>query len=156
MVKPMVRVEVVTTIDAPVERCFSLALSVEVHQLGAGRSKAQAVAGVTAGQMDLGQSVTWRAKHFGVWHHLTSKITEMEAPHYFRDRMVQGIFRFMEHDHFFRSVSSTQTEMRDVFRFAAPLNVFGLIAEQLILKRYMRRLLLDQNATLKRIAESAD
>src|SRR2546430_12389548 len=32
-------------------------------------------------------------------------------------------------DHFFHAISSNQTEMKDVFRFAAPLSVLGIFAE---------------------------
>jgi hypothetical protein len=34
--------------------------------------------------------------------------------------MVEGAFRFMQHDHFFRGVASNVTEMEDEFVFAAP------------------------------------
>jgi len=70
--------------------------------------------------------------------------------------MVQGAFRFMKHDHFFRPLSSGQTEMRDTFCFAAPLPVLGRLAEIIFLRRYMRALLQERNAVLKQIAESSD
>jgi len=70
--------------------------------------------------------------------------------------MVQGAFRFMQHDHFFRSLSSGETEMKDVFYFAAPLPLLGRLAEMVFLSRYMRTLLDERNVVLKRIAESAD
>jgi hypothetical protein len=78
----MVRIEELTTIDAPIERCFDLARSVEVHLAGNVHCGEQAVAtaGVTSGLIGLGQRVTWRAKHFGVWQNLTSEITAMEPP----------------------------------------------------------------------------
>ena len=44
--------------------------------------------------------------------------------------------------------------MRDVFRFAAPLPPLGRVAEILFLRRYMRGLLRERNAVIKRIAES--
>lgn len=37
-----------------------------------------AMTGVTSGLIGLGEHVTWRAKHFGFWHELTSEITAME------------------------------------------------------------------------------
>src|SRR5579864_8872805 len=113
----MVTIEEFTLIQAPVERCFDLARSVEVHLAGnvhCGET-AVALAGVTSGLIGLAQRVTWRAKHFGVWQTLTTQITALEPPAYFQDKMVQGIFRFMKHDHFFRALSSGQTEMKDVF-----------------------------------------
>jgi hypothetical protein len=100
--------------------------------------------------------VTWRAKHFGFWHQLTSEITAAERPAWFQDAMVDGIFRWMKHDHFFRAVGAGETEMKDVFCFAAPLPVLGRVAEVTFLGSYMRALLSERNAALKRIAESEE
>jgi ligand-binding SRPBCC domain-containing protein len=153
----VVNLEEVTVIHAPVERCFDLARSVEVHLSGNVHSGESAVAsaGVTSGLVCLGQRVTWRAKHFGVWHKLTSEITAMDRTAYFQDTMVDGIFRFMRHDHFFRSLSPGETEMKDVFCFASPLPVLGRLAEIAFLGRYMRALLRERNAVVKEIAESS-
>jgi ligand-binding SRPBCC domain-containing protein len=152
----MVRLEEVTVIQAPIERCFDLARDVETHLAGNVHwgEAAIALAGVTSGLVGLGQRVTWRARHFGVRQILTSEITAMDRPAYFRDRMIQGAFRFMEHDHFFRAVEGGNTEMRDVFCFAAPLPVLGRLVEIVVLRRYMRRLLRERNAVIKEIAES--
>jgi hypothetical protein len=154
----MVTLEEFTVIKAPVQRCFDLARSVEVHLAGNvhwGES-AIAIGGVTSGLVGLGQRVTWRAKHFGVWHNLTSDITLMEPPLHFQDNMVRGIFRSMKHDHFFRALPSGETEMKDVFCFAAPVPIVGTLAEIIFLRRYMRTLLQERNAAVKRIAESAE
>src|ERR671937_287045 len=103
----MVRLEEFTVIRAPIERCFDLARSVEVHLAGNvhyGES-AVAVGGVTSGLVGLGQRVTWRAKHFCIRQTLTSEITAMNSPAYFQDTMIRGAFRSMCHDHFFRALS---------------------------------------------------
>jgi len=152
----MVDLKEITIISAPIERCFDLARSVEVHLAGNvhfGES-AVAVGGVTSGLVDLGQRVTWRAKHLGVWQNLISEITRMERPTYFRDEMIRGAFKQMEHDHYFEAKSANETVMTDLFRFAAPLAILGKIAEVLVLRRYMTNLLLERNAVIKEIAES--
>jgi ligand-binding SRPBCC domain-containing protein len=154
----MVTLEEITLIRAPLERCFDLARSVEVHLAGNvhyGES-AVAAAGITSGLVGLGQRVTWRAKHFGAWRRLTSEIAAMDRPSHFQDIMVDGIFLSMWHDHFFRPASSNETEMRDVFAFAAPLPVLGRIAEAAFLSRYMRKLLHERCAMVKEIAESSE
>jgi ligand-binding SRPBCC domain-containing protein len=154
----MVELKETTTIAAPIERCFDLARSVEVHLAGNvhfGES-AVAVGGVTSGLVDLGQRVTWRAKHLGVWQNLTSEITRMERPTYFRDEMIEGAFKRMEHDHSFEALTPNETVMTDVFRFAAPLGIFGRIAEVLVLRRYMTNLLHERNVVIKKIAESEE
>jgi ligand-binding SRPBCC domain-containing protein len=159
----MVRLEEVTVIEAPIERCFDLARSVEVHVLGNTHfgEAAVALAGVTAGAVTtgligLGERVTWRARHFGVRQRLTSEITAMEDPRYFQDTMLSGAFRFMQHDHFFRVMEDGRTEMRDVFCFAAPIPLLGWVAERLVLRRYMAALLHERNAVVKRVAESEE
>jgi ligand-binding SRPBCC domain-containing protein len=152
----MVTLREITVIRAPIERCFDLARSVEVHLAGNVHWGEAAVAagGVTSGLVDVGQRVTWRAKHFALWHTLTSEITAMDRPTYFQDTMVDGPFRSMQHDHRFLILSSTLTEMEDVFRFSAPLPVLGRVVEILVLRRYMERLLRERNAVLKDVAES--
>jgi hypothetical protein len=154
----MIRLEEITVIDAPIERCFDLSRSVEVHLIANIHSGEQALAigGLTSGLPELSQKVTWRAKHFGVWQNLTSEFTAMQPPAYFQATMVKGIFRSMQADHFFRTLPSGATEMKDLFRVAAPIPVLGRIAEVLFLRRYMLALLRERNAVIKQIAESAD
>jgi hypothetical protein len=154
----MIRLEETTIIDAPIERCFDLSRSVEVHLVSNVHSGEQALAvgGITSGLVGFSQQVTWRAKHFGVWQNLTSKTTALESPSYFQVTMVQGIFRSMQAEHLFRSLPSGATEMKDLFVIAAPLPLLGPLAETLFLRRYMQALLRERNAVIKRIAESSD
>jgi ligand-binding SRPBCC domain-containing protein len=154
----MIVLEEITIVRAPIERTFDLARSVEVHLAGNVHcgEQAFATAGVTTGLVGLGEQVTWGAKHFGIWHQLTSKIVQMDRPRQFQDVIIRGIFPYMRHDHFFRVLPNTETEMRDVFAFAAPLPILGLLAEFLFLRRYMRTLLRERNAAIKQIAESGE
>ncbi len=154
----MIRLEEITIIGAPIERCFDLARSVEVHLLANIHSGEQALAigGVTSGLPELSQQVTWRAKHFGLWHTLTSEYTAMQSPTYFQATMVKGLFRSMQADHYFRTLPSGATEMKDLFRVAAPLPLLGPLAEALFLRRYMLALLRERNTVIKQLAESND
>ena len=154
----MIYIEECTLIAAPIERCFDLSRSVEVHLLSNVHSGEQALAlgGVTSGLVGLSEEVTWRAKHFGVWQNLTSRTTAVNSPNYFQVTMVRGIFRSMQADHLFRINTSGLTEMKDVFRIAAPLPVLGILAEVLFLRRYMLALLREREAVIKRVAESSE
>ena len=154
----MIRLEETTIIDAPMERCFDLSRSVEVHLLANIHSGEQTLAtgGVTSGLVGLSQQVTWRAKHFGVWQNLTSKTTALESPAHFQVTMIHGIFRFMQADHWFRTLPSGATEMKERFLVAAPLPLLGPLAEALFLRRYMLALLRERNAVIKQVAESCD
>src|SRR5215510_5525627 len=68
----MITLKEVTLIRAPIARCFDLARSVEEHLAGNVHWGEAAVAegGITSGLVGLGQSVTWRAKHFATWFSL--------------------------------------------------------------------------------------
>ena len=104
----MVTLEEITIIRAPIERCFDLARSVEVHLAGNVHwgEAAVATSGVTSGLVELGQCVTWRAKHFARWQQLTSEITGLKRPVYFRDTMIRGAFPVHgTYDHTFRIIS---------------------------------------------------
>ena len=152
----MVRLDERTTIHAPIERCFDLARSIEVHLLGNVHFGEQAVAsaGISSGLLGHRDRVTWRAKHFAFWHSLTSEVTAMKPPFYFRDEMLRGPFHSMKHDHYFRSLPGGKVEMKDTFVFAGPLGPLGLLAEALVLRRYMRALLYERNQVIKQVAES--
>ena len=76
----MPRIELFTTIHAPIERVFDLARSIDLHSDSLAGTGERAVGGVTAGLIGPGETVTWRARHFGVWQHLTSRITSFERP----------------------------------------------------------------------------
>jgi hypothetical protein len=76
----MTTIELNTLIDAPIERCFLLSLSVDLHQISTEQTNERAIAGVTSGLMKLNDVVTWRAKHFGIYQNLTSKITAYDSP----------------------------------------------------------------------------
>ena len=146
-------IKLTTEIRAPLERAFDLARSVELHIASTAHTGERAVAGVTSGLMELGQEVTWRARHFGTWQHLTSRITAFVRPFHFRDSMVRGAFQGFDHDHFF-SQRGELTVMRDVFDFQSPFGILGRAADCLFLSDYMRRFLLARNALIKTVAET--
>jgi hypothetical protein len=154
----MIRFEETTFIDAPIDRVFDLSRSVEVHLLENvhGNEQAMATGGVTTGLVGLGQQVTWRAKHFGSWHDLSSEATAVEPPTHLQVTMVKGIFRSMQADHRLRSLASGATELKNIFAIAAPLPILGPIAEVLFLRRYMMALNRERNAVIKQLAESDD
>ena len=154
----MIELQEVSLIDAPIDRCFDLARSVEVHLLDNqhfGEATA-AIDGQTAGLVGPGQQVTWRARHLGVRQTLTTRITAFDPPASFQDTMLQGAFRSMQHDHYFRPLTGHRTEMTDLLRVSAPLAVLGRVAEVLLLRSYMRMLLLERNRVIKRVAESQE
>ena len=146
-------IELSTAIAAPVERVFDLARSIDLHMASTSSTSERAIAGVTSGLIGLGQEVTWRARHFGVWQTLTSRITEFERPTHFADVMLRGAFRRLEHHHYFEP-SSDGTTMRDDFTYESPLGFIGRIADAFFLERYLRSILIERNRVIKETAES--
>ncbi|MBT1695946.1 SRPBCC family protein [Fulvivirgaceae bacterium PWU4] len=146
-------IELRTTIHAPVERCFDLARSIDLHKQSTEGTHEEAIAGVTSGLIGFGEQVTWRAKHFGITQTLTSKITAFQYPHHFRDEMLNGAFRMIRHDHHFEATAGS-TIMYDKFEFESPGGIVGVLFNKLILIRYLRNLLIKRNQMIKTVAET--
>ncbi len=148
----MVRIELVTDIAAPVERCFDLSRSLDLHMASTDWTGERAIAGVTSGLIGLNQEVTWQGRHFGLRIQHTSRITSFDRPWHFQDCMVRGAFRSFCHDHYFESIPG-RTRMKDLMVLEAPLGLLGNLVES-VLDRHMRGLLDRRNRCIKRVAES--
>ncbi|CAI4161843.1 SRPBCC family protein [Streptomyces albidoflavus] len=149
----MTRFELETRIAAPVPLVFGLSLDVDAHTASMARSGERAVAGVTSGAMALGDTVTWRARHFGVVWRMTSRITAYDHPTHFVDEQTAGPFHHWWHAHHFTPDGHGGTLMRDEITFQAPLGPLGRLAERAVLDRYMPHLMRERNAHLRAVAE---
>ena len=149
----MPRITLHTLVNADQATVFDLARSIDLHTTSMEHTNERAIAGRTSGLIELGETVTWRARHFGVYQTLTAVITEMDRPHYFVDEMQQGIFAHFRHRHSFVQ-QGEQTVMTDEFDYTAPLGLLGRLADRLFLTRYLRRLLQRRNDILKARAEA--
>jgi ligand-binding SRPBCC domain-containing protein len=146
-------IELNTKIKAAKEIVFDLSRSIDLHTVSAKQTNEKAVAGKTTGLIGLNESVTWRAKHLGVYHKLTSKVTVYDRPHYFVDEMINGPFKELKHEHHFSDVNGV-TLMVDCFEYKAPLGILGTFADKLFLKNYMTEFLKKRNQIIKEVAES--
>lgn len=151
----MPKIELETQINAPLERVFDLARCIDLHEESMSQTNEKAVGGVTKGLINLNETVTWEATHFGVRQRLTSQISALDRPHHFQDVMLKGAFKSFTHDHFFEEKDGTVL-MTDVFDYRSPLGFLGNIADFLFLENYMRQLLTNRNLLIKRIAESEE
>jgi len=141
-----------TDINAPIERVFDLARDVDLHARSMAHAGERAVGGLTIGLINEGDSVTWRARHFGLWWSLTSRITVVEPPVRFEDVQEQGPFAWFRHEHRFEPRDGA-TRMHDRWEHRSPLGPLGRLVDRLFLGRYMRSLLETRNAALKEAAE---
>jgi ligand-binding SRPBCC domain-containing protein len=140
------------TIAASIERCFDAARDLDLHMKSVAHTNEVAVGGRTSGLIEMGEEVTWRARHFGITQHFTSRITAFDRPRYFQDAMQRGAFQSFVHDHRF-SFDDGRTTMVDVLVFSAPFGILGRFAERVLLRRYLTRLLELRAKTIKEAAE---
>tara|TARA_B100000809_G_scaffold82328_1_gene80655 strand:+ start:683 stop:1156 length:474 start_codon:yes stop_codon:yes gene_type:complete len=150
----MKEIKLETFIKAPIERVFDLTRSIDLHKQSTPGANEEVVRGRVEGLIELGETVTWRAKHFGVYQELTVEVTGFEKPLLFCDTMKQGVFKSMKHTHRFTRVGMG-TVMQDEFEFVSPLGFFGQVADCLFLKHYMTNFLRMKNQKLKDVAEGA-
>jgi len=143
-----VRFELETLIATSPAEAFAASLDIDAHLASMKASGEEAVAGVTSGLIGLGETVSWRARHFGVTWKMTSKITELEAPHRFVDEQVRGPFKFFRHEHIFEQ-HEVGTRMVDHIAFSAPLGPLGSIAEAAVLRAYLPKLIVERNDFLR-------
>ncbi|MFD0678882.1 MULTISPECIES: SRPBCC family protein [unclassified Paenibacillus] len=139
-------------IQAPVQVCFDLARSIDIHMKSASQTQEKAIAGRLSGLIELNETVTWEAVHFGIKQRLTAKITEFDSPHRFVDELVSGAFQRFWHEHLFIS-QDNGTLMIDTFNYTSPFGIIGRAADAIFLKRYMLSFLTKRNEFVKKCAE---
>jgi ligand-binding SRPBCC domain-containing protein len=149
----MPRIELKTEIKADKNLVFDLSRSIDLHKISTKHTNEEAIAGRTSGLLGMNESVTWRAKHFGIYQNLTAKITEFERPNFFVDEMVKGAFKEFKHEHHFEELNSG-TLMTDFFDYKSPFGILGKLVDRLFLKKYMTKLLAERNLIIKEFAES--
>lgn len=139
--------EVRTESGLEAEELFDRARSVERHLESMAGSDEQVVDPVAGDLLGLGQTVTWRARHFGVWWTMSSRITAMDSPVSFTDEQVTGPFKAFRHVHTFESRGDS-TVMTDHIELAAPFGWIGAATERLVLGPYLRRMIQRRGAVL--------
>jgi ligand-binding SRPBCC domain-containing protein len=133
-----------------IEVVFNLSRSIDLHKISAKSSKEQAISGKTSGLISLDETVTWRAKHFGFYQTLTSKITDFEYPTFFADEMVKGAFANFRHEHFFE-LQNKKIILKYIFDYKSPFGILGKLADVLFLKKYITNFLIERNQIIKKI-----
>ena len=149
----MPSIHVTTFIAAPIDIVFNLSRHIGLHKISQQDHKEEAVAGITSGLIQQGESVTWKAKHLFKTRFMTVEITDMKKPDYFEDVMSKGDFVSYAHKHHFKQTDNG-TIMIDEFSFESPHGVFGKILNRLFLTSYMKTLILKRNETIRAYAES--
>lgn len=139
-------------IYAPRNICFDVARDIDIHTESTSQTNERAIGGVTSGLIELNETVTWEAIHFGVKQNLTVRITEFDFPNRFVDEMEKGAFKRFYHVHEFIE-KENGTLMIDTFDYTSPFGIVGKLADRLFLEQYMKEFLIKRNRYIKKIAE---
>lgn len=142
-----------TIIKADIHNVFDLARDIDLHQKSTFKTGEKAIAGKISGLIEKDETVTWRAKHLGIYQTHTSKIISMEKPYQFTDIMLNGTFKSLKHQHIFKQ-ESENTIMTDILEFESPFGIIGKLFNHFFLKNYLKNLLLEQNKLIKTTAEN--
>jgi hypothetical protein len=149
----MPTIHLTTFIAAPVNIVFDLSRHIGLHKESMSSYKEDAVAGIRFGLIEKEETVTWKAKHFFKNRILRVKVTEMKKHELFTDEQLQGDFKMMKHEHYFKPCDNG-TLLIDLFHYEIPYGVLGEWFNNLYLTKYMRRLLEKRNLAIKEFAES--
>lgn len=149
----MPTIHLTTFIAAPVEVVFDLSRHIGVHKESMSKFKEDAVAGTRFGLIEKEDTVTWKARHLFKERLLRVKITEMKRPEMFTDEQLQGDFKMMKHEHYFKPCDNG-TILIDLFHFESPYGLMGRWFNALYLTNYMKKLLEQRNKTIREFAES--
>lgn len=145
-------IHLTTFIAAPQERVFDLSRSVDLHKASMKKHEEKIVDGTMSGLMNLNDTVTWTAKHLFRQRRLKIKITKFQRPEYFVDEQVEGDFKMLKHEHFFKAAQNG-TIMIDQFHFETPYSFIGKLINKMYLENYMTKLLNQRNQMIKEVAE---
>jgi ligand-binding SRPBCC domain-containing protein len=150
----MTTIHLTTELNADIETCFDTSRDIGIHLLSTKQTDEQVIAGRTTGLCELGDKITWEARHFGLKQQLTVEITKFYRPYFFEDVMLKGAFSSMRHEHYFET-NGNKTVMTDKFQYEVPFGIFGRMFDNLILKKYMTKFLAARNNVMKSIVEKS-
>lgn len=152
----MITLQTETLMQAPPERCFDLARSVDLHAEGAAGIAGRATAGRTSGLSEMGDRTTWTARFFGLRFALTTEITGFDRPHGFGDTQCAGPFAHFGHVYEFQVRDDGQTVMTDTFSYQSPFGPLGAFFDRVLLRGRMRAVMDARALTIKRAAEAGE
>lgn len=144
----------VTPIQAPIERCFDAARSLDAHVRTAAATNERIVSTHTNDLLELHDFVTFEAVHLGVRQQLTAQIVEFERPARFVDEMRRGAFAQLRHVHEFRT-DGNGTVMTDTITWTSPFGPLGRLADMVLVRPHLERFLRRKQSALAQLIETS-
>ena len=151
----MARIDLTIDVGASPEICFDLSRNIDFHMRTLEETNERAVAGRTSGLIEIGETVTWRGRHFGFYLHHTAKITRFDRPSHFRDEMTAGWFSSFVHDHHFEAIGAG-TRMRDIVEFHSPAGPVGRAIDRWLVTDHLSKLIRSRQELIRLEAEKAN
>ena len=152
----MITVRHEVRVQAPAERCFDLARSVELHVDSATDIAARLVGGRMRGLSANGDCTIWSARFLGVRFAMTTCIENFAPPFGFGDRLTRGLLRKFAHVYRFIPQPDGGCAMSDELTLEAPGGFFGRLLERCYLARRMSVLVRRRLEHVRRVAEGDD
>ncbi len=150
----MPTIHLTTFIAAPADIVFDLCRHIGLHKESMAAYHEDAVAGTRMGLIGKDETVTWKAKHFFKNRLLRVKITEMKTPEMFNVEQLQGDFKSMKQEHYFKPCENG-TLMIEYFHFESPYGILGQWINSLHLTKYIKNMLEHRTRYIKEIAEGS-
>lgn len=148
----MTRIQLETKIQAPIAVVFDASRNIDIHIKSTSQTNEKVIAGRTHGLIQINETVTWQAKHFGMWLKHQSKITRMNTPFHFTDKMIKGNFKNFIHYHNFRFIDNV-TIVDDILEYELPFNYFGKLIDAIFIKKHLTNLIIHRNQYIKQHCE---
>lgn len=142
-------------INAPAERCFSLATSAAFQRALARASLRTKSGEVSGGMLGVGDRLLWPGSYLRMRVSYATRIDQIRPVLFFREVADGGYFPHLEHEHYF-TVLNDGTRVRDEVRFRLPAKGLLRPLSAPLLRRYLREQIARRNELLKEAAESED
>lgn len=139
---------------APIDRCFDLARSVDLHVDSAGPLDGRAEAGRTSGLSGLNDETTWSARFFGIRFRVTTRTLICDRPTLYHEKIVSGLPRRFEHHYTFEMMGDDRTRMTDRFIVESRFWPIGALVDRFYLALKMTAALRHRLEMIKRVAET--
>ncbi len=81
-----------------------------------------------------------------------TEITQVAEPSFFVDEQRVGPYRLWHHEHFFRALDASQTEVRDLVHYAPPFGPLGAIINAFVIRPQLEAIFDFRAAQLEKLA----
>ena len=141
-------------VSAPIERCFDLVRSIDLHEEKSFAIGAVAKAGKTKGLSELGDNTIWSGKFLGVRSSMNIVVTEVTKHSKFCEEMVSGVPKTFSHEYTFRKTEDELVEVTDKLGFSSRGWFLGSMLDSIYFSEKMRALVKARLEAIKSSAES--